>query len=76
MLNTLRLRLDRVCAWLRIAILSRYSWLFLPILALGFVAFVASAFTYRGRAALECVLRHGLGLLGPCIFAHCPFAAY
>jgi hypothetical protein len=42
--------LDRVCAWFRIAVLSRYSWLFLPILALGFVAFVASALTYRGRA--------------------------
>ena len=43
--------LDRICAWLRIAILTSYGRLFLPILALGFVAFVASAFTYRGRAA-------------------------
>jgi hypothetical protein len=42
--------LDRICARLRIAILTSYSWLFLPILALGLVAFVASALTYRGRA--------------------------
>ena len=43
--------LDQLCAWLRIAILTSYGWLFLPILALGFVAFVASAFTCRRRAA-------------------------
>jgi hypothetical protein len=45
--------LDRICAWLRIAILSFYSWLFLPILALSLVAFVASAITFRGRAAFN-----------------------
>jgi hypothetical protein len=46
-------KLDRICAWLRIAILAYYCDLFLPILALGLVALIASAFTLRGQAAFN-----------------------
>ena len=45
--------LDRICAWLRSAILAYYGGLFLPILALGLVALIASAFTLQGRAAFN-----------------------
>ena len=43
--------LDRLCASLRVTILKFYSWLFLPILVFGLLAFVASAIMLRGRVA-------------------------
>jgi hypothetical protein len=41
--------LDRLCTSLRVTIMKFYSWLFLPILVFGLLAFVASAIMLPGR---------------------------
>ena len=43
-------RVDRLCGHIRNAVMISYSWVFQPILAIGFIAFLVSAFVFWRRA--------------------------
>jgi hypothetical protein len=43
-------KFDRLCGHIRNAVMISYSWVFLPILAIGFIAFLVSALVYWKRA--------------------------